>query len=157
MHALNKQLISQNKPVIRKVEFCSKSRPEKKPEKETAVAFQKLKEFPKRDFFVLNSNTVNSSTITMPRVQVNFGVRCKLTDNYGTIKSIVLKNETDEHNTTPNKKTGKIKVFYILWEGYNVPVPHTRRDFTMDHTILNSLKIKAKLLVNCSLRKKRSF
>jgi hypothetical protein len=73
---------------------------------------------------------------------VNFGVRCKLTDNYGTIKSIVLKNETDEHNTTPNK-TRKVKVFYILWEGYNVPVPHTRRDFTMDHTILNSLKIKA--------------
>jgi hypothetical protein len=52
LHALNKQL-SQNKPVIRKVEFCSKSRPEKKPEKETAVAFQKLKEVvPKRDFFV---------------------------------------------------------------------------------------------------------
>jgi hypothetical protein len=77
----------------------------------------------------------------MPRVQVNFGVRCKLTDNYGTIKSIIIKNETDEHNTS--LKTRKVKLFYILWEGYNVPVPHTRRDFTMDHTIFNSLKVKA--------------
>lgn len=64
---------------------------------------------------------------------VGNGVRCKLTDKYGTVKEIVRKREN---------KSGKVlsKVCFILWEGYNYPVPHSRSEFKRDHTELTFAK-----------------